>query len=433
MKLTAVAASAAKEVPVRQLIAAERLREVMAPAAQPRGLLLGYSTNVHPGERLSEIYRYLREYTLPVRDRVFGPRRAGLELRLGIAATRDLMARGARRDFKAFLSAADLQLFSINAYPLKPFHTRRVKEEVYRPPWNQAARARWTQAIAEIFAEILDPGVQGSISTLGGGYRAWGHGPAMLRKIAGGYVEVLETLAALEERSGKHIVLAVEPEPDTSFETAADMVAFFKDFLLPAARIRWKRRWSGPRIEGLLRRYFTVNVDTCHFSVVFREPQEEMDALARAGIAIGKVHVTSALSLPQPSRSPAGYRELRALDEPRYFHQVRAADDEGREVARWADLGRLPRDVKSLAAGGRHIAEIRSHFHVPIHAARWRRLSTTHGETARAVRHVVRKGLCRQLVIETYTWPLLAREDTLVDGISSEYRWLLKVIASARG
>lgn len=404
----------------------------MAPAAPPRGLLLGYSTNVHPGERLSEIYRYLREYTLPVRDRVFGSRRAGLELRLGIAAARDLMARGARRDFKAFLRAADLQLFSINAYPLTPFHMRRVKEAVYRPPWNHAARARWTQAIAEIFADVLDAGVEGSISTLGGGYRAWGHGPAMLRRIAEGYVEALSTLVAIEERSGKRIVLAVEPEPDTSFETAADMVAFFEGYIVPAARASWKRRWTGPRIETLLRRHFTVNADTCHFSVVFREPWEELDALARAGIAIGKVHVTSALSLPSPARDPRGYGELRALDEPRYFHQVRAADRDGREVARWADLGRLPRDARSLAARGEEIAEIRSHFHVPIHAARWRRLSTTHGETSRAVRHVVRKRLCRQLVIETYTWPLLAREDTLVEGIASEYCWLLRVIAAAR-
>ena len=32
------------------------------------------------------------------------------------------------------------------------------------------------------------------------------------------------------------------------------------------------------------------------------------------------------------------------------------------------------------------------------------------------------------LVIETYTWPLLVREEDLVKGITREFRWLLNAI-----
>jgi hypothetical protein len=278
-------------------------------------------------------------------------------------------------------------------------------------------------AIAGILAEVLEPGLVGSVSTLGGTYRPWGHGPGTFRSIAARYLEAVAGLAALEERTGKQIVLAVEPEPDTTFETAEDVIGFFEGYLLPAARAR-----RGPRAlsEASLRRHFTVNLDTCHMSVVFRSPAGEMARLAAAGIGIGKLHVTSALSLRQPGRSPRAYRQLAGLDEPRYLHQTRGVDAAGRAALAVSDLDRLP----PQAPGG--VAELRTHFHVPVNAARFGRLRTTQADTRQAVVRALRQGLSDQLVIETYTWPILAREDALVEGIAREFRWLLKVIASTR-
>jgi hypothetical protein len=414
-------------------------------AAGPgRELLVAYSTNVHPGEDLDQVYRSLRQYTLPVRDRVFGKRsQAGLELRLGIGAARELLDPGARERFGRFLEEGGLRLFSINAYPLLDFHQKRVKESVFRPPWTDPRRALWTRAISCILADLLPAGVTGSVSTLGGSYRAWGHGVRVWDRIARGYLEVVETLAALEEGTGKRIVLAVEPEPDTTFECSDDLVSFFEDHLLPQARARWKRRWSGAWVESLLRRHFTVNLDTCHLSVVFRKPHLEMERLARAGIAIGKVHVTSALAVARPRSAGRAYQELRALREPRYLHQVRGADSAGEPVFAAPDLGELPPRLEGRRpgkAGSRREAgdlgrleELRAHFHVPIHAARWRGLATTQSETREAVVAAVQSRRCRQLVIETYTWPLLAREEALVAGIAREFRWLLKVIEEAEG
>ena len=42
---------------------------------------------------------------------------------------------------------------------------------------------------------------------------------------------------------------------------------------------------------------------------------------------------------------------------------------------------------------------------------------------------MLRTRQCEHLVIETYTWPLLEKEDRLVRGIAKEFRWLLKILA----
>jgi sugar phosphate isomerase/epimerase len=388
--------------------------------------------NVHPGESLAQVRSAIADYAAPIRDRVFGKEIGGIELRIGIGAARDLRAPRAREEFRALLDALDLRVFSINAYPLLDFQARRVKENAYRPPWTGRVRPRWTREIAGILADLLHPSLTGSVSTLGGTYRAWGHGAAARARIARGYLEVVEELRHIEERTGKRIVLAVEPEPDTTFETADDVIEFFEERLWPAAREQWAGTWSAARIEEVLRRHFTVNLDTCHLSVVFRPPAGEMEKLARAGISIGKVHVTSALAVPRPARSPKGWRALRAMNEPRYLHQVRGAGPDGEEAFSCPDLDRLP------ASPAAALSEVRSHFHVPVYSAGWDGLKTTHDETREAVERAVRKRECRQLVIETYTWPVMKGEKgrsggrALINGIAREFRWLLGVIERAR-
>ena len=42
--------------------------------------LVAYATNVHRGETLAEVYRFLRDYTLPVKRRTCPGAAAGLEL-----------------------------------------------------------------------------------------------------------------------------------------------------------------------------------------------------------------------------------------------------------------------------------------------------------------------------------------------------------------
>ena len=386
--------------------------------------LIAYSTNVHRCETLAHMYKFLRRFTLPIRDRVFPKQAGGLELRIGIETARALTPVSARREFAAFLATNNLFVFSINAFPLLDFHANRVKEQVYRPSWAEADRHRWTNKIATIFADLLPDGMTGSLSTSGGAYRRLGHDPRTFERLAHGYLKTLEKLVEIERNTGKTIILAAEPEPETTFETSRDVIEFFEGYLWPAARSSWKGRPQA--IEERLRKFFTVNVDTCHFSVLFEDLIDSLAQLRRAGIRVGKLHVTNAIRLRNPFERPAAYADFRGMDEPRYFHQSCGVNAFGRVAWRELDLNRMPRTLKR----GRDpaVAELRSHYHVPLYMNRWKRVETTQDETRDAVLEVLRRRDTSHLVIETYTWPILQSEDKLVTGITKEFRWLLSVL-----
>jgi len=396
----------------------------------PRKLLLAYSTNVHRGEGLGDIYRFMTEFTVPIARRVFGGGESGLELCLGSRSSRELSRRKNLEAFRTFLGENRLALFSVNAFPLLDFHAARVKERVYRPSWDEPERSRATNRIAGILAALLPEGVQGSISTLGGIFRPRGHDPPTFRRLAAGYLKTLESLARLEAETGKTIVLAVEPEPDTTMETARDVIDFFEAYLFPVAREVWRRRGiSRSQCESILRKFFTVNFDTCHFSVLFRDLVGSLHELERAGLGVGKIHATSAISLCNPYDAPAAYARFRGMQEPRYFHQFCGRDESGVIVWRGLDLDALPRRL----VRGRHpyVSELRSHYHVPLCLGSWNRLDTTRDETRALVVETVRRRLCSQFVVETYTWPILRGEARLVEGISREISWLRGALGEA--
>jgi hypothetical protein len=349
-----------------------------------------------------------------------------------MGAARDLLLRARLEEFGGFLEDAGLEIFSINAFPLHDFQARRVKQEVYAPPWDRKERVRWTRKICSILADLLPEGRPGSVSTLGGTYRFWNQGPKTDERIARNYLEVLLHLEDLADDQGKNIVLAAEPEPDTTFEVASDVISFVEDTLIPTAQrdpVCRRRLGNRAAIEEAIRRRFTVNLDTCHFSVLFHSPSEALGAFERAGIRIGKLHITNAPALRRPHRAPRGFETLRRMNEPRYLHQFCGRDRDGRSIWRGQDLDELPRRLRPDLHPD--LDELRTHFHVPLYLQRYKNLRTTREETAAAVRRTVREKLCDHLVIETYTWPVLAREDRLVRGISAEFRWLLGEIASA--
>lgn len=389
---------------------------------------LAYSTNVHRGEGLRDIYRHLEASTIPIQRRVFGAEGSGLELRIGKRTARELEATEAFEAFASYLRDKGLVLFSVNAFPLLDFQAARVKERVYIPSWADPERPRWTIAIARILARLLPAGVRGTVSTLGGGFRPAGRDAATLCRMAEGYVAAVHALAGIEDELERRVVLAVEPEPCTVLETWKDVVAFFEGYVVPAGRRRWRRSGlSEGEIEGRLRRHFTVNFDACHFSVIFEDLLDSLHGLLGAGLEVSKIHVTSALALRRPGERPEAYARFRRLAEPRYLHQFAGRGPSGETVWRGIDLGELPRRLPRRR-GGMEVAELRTHFHAPLYRRGWESLETTRDETRRLVLEVAGKRLSDQLVVETYTWPLLRAEDEIAEGIVRELRWLLGVI-----
>ncbi|HIA27584.1 MAG TPA: hypothetical protein EYN79_05620 [Planctomycetes bacterium] len=393
-----------------------------------RDILLGYEMNAHPAASLEEFEDALDRYVEPVRKKLAVTGEMAIAPNIGEGLARDLARTTARENLRDRLADGGYRIYTVNAFPLRNFHARRVKEQVYLPSWAHRRRATLTCKIADIVAEVQPDAQRITISTLGGGYRRAGDDRKTRLKMAANYLEVVAHLVRLEARTGILIELTAEPEPDTTFERSQDVIGFFEDLMLPlTGALARKLRVPKARAEELLRRHFTVNLDVCHASVLFCDPVSEWKELEGAGLRVAKLHLTSALSLKNPARNPGGVEELLAFAEGRYLHQSAGLRADG-TLWRGRDLPALRRAPLS------GLREVRTHFHVPLSRARLGRLPTTREDTSAAIGHYLRHRDPPQLAIETYTWPILVakrglgaaeRQRHLISGIAAEFRWVL--------
>jgi hypothetical protein len=214
-------------------------------------------------------------------------------------------------------------------------------------------------------------------------------------------------LDRLAQASGRCVRICLEPEPGCALETTDDVVAFFRG---PLSR-------TAGREEALVRRHLGACYDVCHQSVVFEDPDHVLAKLRGADVAVGKVQVSSALELQNPS-SASGRAALKAFDEPRYLHQVRTRGGGSDDVPQ--ALESLPREHPW-----------RCHFHVPIDRDPPGPLRSTRGDLKRALRSLRGSGEAWQLEVETYTWSVLAESDrpasdeALGQGLAREVAWTL--------
>jgi hypothetical protein len=395
-------------------------------------LPFGYEMNAHPATKVQDLLTAIDNYVVPVREKVCPGQPFAIAAHIGQSLAGQLSRKGVAESVGDRLRDLDLHLYTVNAFPLKDFHAERVKEQVYLPSWAHVARATTTCRIADVMVRMAPDARRLTISTLGGGYRSAGDSPAIHEKMTDGYLKVVAHLARIEQQTGIFIALNAEPEPDTTFERAEDVITFWKTYMQPRlpdlARILQCHK---SRAEGLMRRHWTVNLDACHSAVLYRSPVEDWRRLDKAGILVGKAHITSAIALANPSRSPAAYQELLQHIEPRYLHQSAMKMKDG-SIVRLADLSEI--EQQDLSA----ISEIRTHFHVPLSKAQHGKLSTTRDEAKALLTEALRrKELAPHIAIETYTWPVLARnvkkseqQKHLIDGIAAELRWVQQSIST---
>ena len=221
-------------------------------------------------------------------------------------------------------------------------------------------------------------------------------------------IGVARELRARADRGGRRIRICLEAEPGCALELTPHVVKFFEESLARAA---------GPERE-LIDAHLGVCYDLCHQAVAFEDPADVIAAMTRAGIRIGKVQVSSALELRNPTDESARAR-LAAFDEPRYLHQARARDggyvDDLPEA-----FDRLPRD-----------RPWRVHFHSPIDRDFEGPLGTTRTELSRALTLLKNGGVTTQYECETYTWSVLPEVDRPTDDAALA-RGIAREVASAR-
>lgn len=392
------------------------------------GSHLGYCTNIHPGETWSEVEQSLQRHLPEVKRRVSPDGPFGVGLRLSAEAAEALEQPGAAQQFEGFLRERDLYVFTINGFPYGSFHGTRVKEAVYLPDWRDEARLDYTNRLARLLARWVPEGAgdYGSISTVPGAFKANATSDAARAAIADRLIRHAAELVEIERRTGRRLVLALEPEPCCMLETIGETVDFFGFHLhgdAAARRLAELARCSLRDAEIALRTHLGVCLDLCHAAVEFEDPGDCIRRLRGAGIAIAKVQVTAGLRLP---RVDAGALEpLREFADEVYLHQV---------VERGAAGLNRYTDIDVAIAAGRWLdgdCEWRVHFHVPVFVDALERFGSTQSFVRESLGLHAEQPLSRHLEVETYTWTVLPAQHRSLpvdEAISRELLWVRDVI-----
>ena len=380
---------------------------------------LSYCTNIHAGEAWPDVIASLRTCLPPIKAKLCPDRAFGVGLRLGASAAQTLTQPEALNELKEFLEEGDYYVFTINGFPYGPFHGRPVKENVYAPDWSTPERLASSNTLADILAELLPKGVDGSISTVPGTFKPWAEGRK--EAIVVNLVDHVTHLVRLEERTGISIALALEPEPCCMLETIEETVAFFTDYLFAGEaveRLKKPTKLIAADAEAALRRHLGVCYDVCHAAVEYEDPAGSVQALRAAGITIPKLQLSSALRIAEVTPETADL--LRPFEEPVYLHQVIARNGQG--LRRFHDLPEALAD--SQKAQGE---EWRIHFHVPVFLDELKDFGTTQFFLRDILALHRADPIAPHLEVETYTWDVLPNEYRGVDvstAIARELGWV---------
>jgi hypothetical protein len=373
-----------------------------------RRALLGYCANVHPGESLDDVLAMPRRFAGPVR-RELGLDELGIGLWISRAALDGVRSKGSGA-LREALAAERLFCNTLNGFPYGNFQAAVVKRAVYHPDLGTEERERYLLELAALLTELLPPDVEeGTISTLPLGHRDEAE-PDLVPRALARLCHLAEELARLRDRTGRAVRVCLEPEPGCLLERTADAVQLFTEQLPAAARNQ------GTSVQAL-NDHLGVCFDTCHQAVAFEQADTALTALREAGITVGKMQLSSALTVADPE---ASRHRLASFDEPRFLHQVRALADDGSLLAAddLPEAHLLPRD-----------RQWRVHFHVPIHAEVVGAVGTTREFLEQAIESALRTERLPHFEVETYTWTVLPENERptddlgLVRGLAEELRF----------
>lgn len=378
---------------------------------------LAYCTNVHRGQNWPETLDSLEKYALAVRLRVCPEGRFAIGLRLSNQAANELAQGSALLEFQRWLDKNDCYVFTINGFPFGQFHGASVKEKVYLPDWTSPERLAYTNLLFDLLAKLLPEGVDGSVSTLPGSFKAFIETRGQTQLIRENLWRCVEHVAGVSERTGKKLHLGLEPEPLCLLENSAETISFFEQL-----REEHKN-------DGRLDEFLGVNYDCCHFAVEFEEPREALEAFKKAGIKLSKIHLSSALKTQVTREALAA---LEKFSDDVYLHQVIARDSKG-GLKFFRDLPEALADNSKRKIQDSQLAEWRIHFHVPLYAPAVPPFQTTNDHLLGALDWLAENpGLCSHLEMETYTWEVLPGElksRTVVEQVAAEYDWTLGRLA----
>nr|WP_285903402.1 metabolite traffic protein EboE [Arenibacter sp. H213] len=389
---------------------------------------LSYCTNIHPGGNWEQTLVSLKEYLPKVKEEVSKDQPFGVGLRLSNVASMELQEGKRLLEFKEWLDNNNLYVFTMNGFPYGNFHNERVKDMVHAPDWTTTERLEYTQRLFRQLAFLLPKGLSGGISTSPISYKFWHNSEDATDKAfidgATNMIAVVLQLMAIENNTGKHLHLDIEPEPDGMLENSNEVLAFFDRYLIPIGTkvLIDKLGCSNTEAKELILRHIMICYDVCHFSLAYEEPEVSLNKFINAGIKVGKIQVSSALKIrfnegDNEGDNEAIWRSLERFDEPTYLHQV---------TQKLGDKVITYRDLPELLNKRGDFTELRAHFHVPIFLEQYESLFSTQDQILKVLELLKKNQFSDHLEIETYTWDVLPEDlkMELSQSIVREIEWL---------
>lgn len=389
---------------------------------------LTYCTNIHPGENWQSVFNSLERYVLPIKSSLSPDAPFGIGLRLSDLASRELGGGEPLEDFRRWLDDHGCYVFTMNGFPYGEFHGERVKEQVYQPDWTTRERLYYTIRLFNQLSGLLPENMDGGVSTLPLSYKPFHEGiaereTATIRSTEH-LLELVDHLFEIETRTGQHLHLDIEPEPDGLIEDVRETVDYFHRWLLPMGIEYFSDRLRPADAESVVRRHVNLCYDVCHFAVEYEEPEAALRTFREQGIQIGKVQISAALKaqLPEDPKDRKKIRkQLEVFNEDTYLHQVIARDENGRLI-NYADLPEALEDIDDPAT-----REWRTHFHVPVFEDHYHNLQSTQDEIIKLLNIQRREPFTNHLEVETYTWEVLPKglQKDLQASIERELEWVI--------
>ena len=365
---------------------------------------LCYSMNDFPEKDWLSEDSVIRQKVLALRREVTGSDSAKFAIGLWFDANTACEFRKKRNlnKLKEWLSDNNLYVFTFNAFPYGVFHGKPVKKKVYLPDWTTDERLEYTCMISDILAELLPHGITGSISTLPGGYKTCIKSEKKIAKIADNLLAAGKHLNQIQMKTGKKIILGIEPEPDCLWESSSEFISFYSKFLF--ARNRENKNIG-------------ICYDTCHQEVIMSKPGQGMWDLIENGIPIAKIQMSAALKAPTVQSKKA----LAKFADEVYLHQTRVIEKDG-SIARYADL---PEAMDKADRSRPWLV----HFHIPVFSGKLSGGLLTAKKELEEVLHIIKSnpGVCENFEIETYTFSVLPenmRKDGVLKTIKKEYDYI---------
>jgi hypothetical protein len=384
---------------------------------------LTYSTLVHPADNWEQLYNSLVTYLPRVKARIAPNKPFGVCIRLSADSAKTLTASPKERDkLKKFLNDNDMYVYTANAFVYGHFKGEKVKEQVYEPDWRGEERTQYTINVADVMADISPAGIAPSIQSAPLGFKPRVTGNDVISSYTDHVLRVVAHLMALEDRTGRTVQLALEPEPFCFLETTDETIDYFT-----------KHLYAGPAVEHLaklarvpiadanaaLRRHLGIVYDICHQAVEYENISESVQKLVNAGVPIFKYQEAAALHIPEVTQPVVD--TLKRYAKTIYLTQTIEKKD-----------GKLTKYLNvddAIAAFEKEPGprEWRTHIHVPIFLDDLGQFRTTRFAIEDALRFHKQKPVSRHLEVETYTWDVLPdslKSNDIVDYICRELEWV---------